>query len=138
MDSMNTQSYQPQEPVPQVVIWYKVYCGALAFVYLLIFLLGLALLILPHMGFEGFKEAFSKDGSDIVILIYGVLFIVLGLVFMAAFFLGIIFPYRFWSWIYGIVLISIGFTSLCCMLASIPLLIFWINDKTRNFFRNAG
>lgn len=36
--------------------------------------------------------------------------------------------------IVGIVAIAMGMTSACCMPAAIPLLIFWINDKTRKYF----
>jgi hypothetical protein len=38
------------------------------------------------------------------------------------------------GWIVGIVAIAIGMTSACCLPATIPLMIFWVNRNTRTYF----
>jgi hypothetical protein len=132
-DSMNEMSYR-NEPVPQTVIWYKVYCGGLMAVYFLVMFLGIIILVMPLLGVDSANLLLSEKYSRAFLIFYGALLTGLGLIFGAAFLLGIIFPPRPWSWIYGIVLISIGFSSLCCMMASIPLLIFWLKDPVKKYF----
>lgn len=110
---------------PKVWPWYVAYCISLALVYFLLLVGGIVLIfffdLLPpeeKIGL-GFAAVFS---------------IVLGLVFAAGFAAGPFLPRKPWAWIYGMVLISIGMTSACCLPASIPLLIFWIKPETKIFF----
>jgi hypothetical protein len=37
-------------------------------------------------------------------------------------------------WVYDIVLICLGMTSVCCMPVTIPLLIFWIKPDAKAWF----
>ena len=43
-------------------------------------------------------------------------------------------PRRSWVWIYDVVLICFGMTSICSMPAAIPLLIFWFKPETQAYF----
>ncbi|MGB7159266.1 MAG: hypothetical protein WBD40_14450 [Tepidisphaeraceae bacterium] len=43
-------------------------------------------------------------------------------------------PRRPWVWIYDLVLICLGLTSICCMPATIPLLIFWLKPEAKAWF----
>jgi len=112
---------------PPVVIWYKVYAGLMAVMYLLVLVGGIALpLIAP--------EEVDLDADDppawAVSLVVGCVSLPFAAAYVAAFFV----PVKPWAWIYHLVLICIGFTSVCCMLASIPLLIFWLRPETKAYF----
>ena len=52
----------------------------------------------------------------------------------AAFSAGIFLPPRLWVWIYGIVLIAVGFTSACCIPFCVPLLIYWLKPEAKAYF----
>jgi hypothetical protein len=43
-------------------------------------------------------------------------------------------PRRPWAWIFGLVLICIGLTSLCCLPVAIPLLLSWLKPETKSYF----
>jgi hypothetical protein len=120
----------PPGAAPPVWTWYRVYAGAMAFVYLVVAGFGLFFLAFGSTIAES-----SRDPADAyVIPIMGVTYAVLGFVFMGLFGYGLMMPRRPWAWIYGLVLICIGMTSLCCLPATIPLLIFWIKPEMKAFF----
>jgi hypothetical protein len=117
--------FQDQRASPSVWIWYVVYCGLMALLYLIVAAAGLFVLLIDPAQF----------GEDAVILrIQGVLFLVLGLLFVIPFGAAPFLPKKPWVWIYGLVLIALGMTSVCCLPATIPLLIFWLKPETRRFF----
>lgn len=60
--------------------------------------------------------------------------VALGAAFLAMLFL----PRRPWSWIYGIVLLALGSTSLCIAPATIPMLVFWVQPGVRTFWKGPG
>jgi hypothetical protein len=105
--------------------WYRVYCGFLAFLYLLVTALGIFLLTVP-------LETRRYDQEELFIMgvTYSVLGSVLFLVFMVALFL----PAKPYNWIVGIVMMAIGMTSCCLLPAVIPLLIYWLKPETQMFF----
>lgn len=138
--SSNPYAPQPQSPPlerqslsdggrPQVVLWFKVYAAILALVYLGATLVSFGLL---------FVDRSDPDMPEIVslfllLLLGGTSLVCLG-VFAAAIFLQ---P-KPWVWIYDLVLICLGFTSVCSMPFCIPLLIFWLKPETkRQFGRSA-
>lgn len=57
-----------------------------------------------------------------------------GLPFMLFYGIAPLLPKNRVGWIVGVIGIGFGLTSACCMLAAIPLLIYWINEDTRRFF----
>lgn len=116
---------------PGVVTWYRVYCGALAAVYLLFIAGGIAIMF--------FSDEISKgeDMPEWFGVAYGALFVLLGLVFAAAYGAALFLPPKPWVWIYGIVLIAIGFTSACCLPFCIALLIFWLKPECKAYFGRA-
>jgi hypothetical protein len=69
-----------------------------------------------------------------VMMGYGVVLIVLGMGLSAAFAAGIFLPPQPWVWVYGIVLISIGFMSACCLPFCVAMLIFWLKPETKAYF----
>lgn len=111
---------------PRVWTWYAIYCTLMALLYLLVVIGGIFLLrMVPTM--VSAEEALAMRVQAIIA-------IGLGLVLFVPFALAPFLPNRSWVWIYGIVMIGIGMTSVCCLPATIPLLIFWIKPETRGFF----
>jgi 1-acyl-sn-glycerol-3-phosphate acyltransferase len=45
---------------------------------------------------------------------------------------------RKWVWIYGIVLIALGMTSICFLPFLIPLLIFWCKPEVRGWYEDGN
>jgi hypothetical protein len=74
------------------------------------------------------------EEEAMLLWIEGILFIGLGIPLMVVFAIAPFLPKKPWVWIYGIVLIGLGMTSVCCLPATIPLLIFWIKPETQQFF----
>ncbi len=114
---------------PGVVTWFKVYAALMALVYLLLMGLGI-FMIVAGASLEGMEEL-QGDASPIVI---GVLYAIMGFVFAIVFAVGLFLPRKPWGWIMGIVLIALGMTSLCCLPATIPLLIFWLKPEAKAYF----
>jgi hypothetical protein len=118
-------SGEPQSP--PVWKWYVAYCAAMAFMYLLLVLMGVVFLAIPP-GLEA-KPQEAQEAQ-----IWGFLTIILGVLFLAPYAAAPFLPRRKWAWIVGVVLIGIGMTSMCCLPAAIPLLIFWLKPENKEFF----
>jgi hypothetical protein len=121
---------------PAVVKWYRLYCGALAFVYLvLVVLFFVGWFYLAAKGFDdpAFRRQLEGMPEWFWLIYLGFLFgicLFLAGVYIAAFFL----PRKPWVWIYHMILICIGFTSACCLPAAIPLFIYWLKPETKAYF----
>ena len=98
---------------PRVVWWFRVYC-----VLATIFWVGTAL--------NGLV-AFRADPIE------GAAFVLGGLLFGLLFAAPLILPQRGWAWGYGLMLVVVSLFS-CCLPFAIPLLIFWVQSPTREFF----
>lgn len=110
---------------PQVVTWFKLYCVGMGLLYLFVLALGVLLLTVDP----------AETGEEVIVLrVQGVLCCGLGLVLAGVFFAGVAVPAKSWGWVYGIVLIAIGLTSVCCLPATVPLLIYWIKDDVKAYF----
>jgi hypothetical protein len=118
-----------QEPrVPPVWPWFITYCVLMALMYLLLAAAGVFLLTAAPAG---------RNRDPVEMQIQGVIFTVMGLPLFAAFAAGPFLPKRPWVWIYNMVLICLGLTSMCCLPATIPLLIFWLKPETKLWFGRA-
>ncbi len=105
--------------------WYRVYCGALAAIYLLVAALGIALAVYaPETREYRAEETF----------IMGVVYAVLGVVFLIVFAVALLLPRKPYNWIVGIVMMAIGMTSCCFLPFLIPLLIYWVKPETKAYF----
>ena len=123
---------------PKVVGWYRVYAGAMTFLYLLLIGLGLFLLLSPNALIDPDAGMLSNRPADETeALILGAVYSGLGLVLAATYAVSFFLPRRRGSWIYGIVLIAIGMTSCLCLPATIPLLIHWLKPECRDWFHAA-
>lgn len=119
----------PPTGTPAVVMWFRVYCGFLAFMNVLVMGLGIFIVVAGSSTPE-LREA--ANGMEPAII--GALYAVLGFAFAVAYSVGLFIPRKPWGWIAGIVLIALGMTSLCCLPAAIPLLIFWLKPETKSYF----
>lgn len=66
--------------------------------------------------------------------IMGVVFLIMGLVFAAPYGAAPFLPRKSWVWVFGLVLICLGLSSLCCLPVCIPLLISWLKPEVKAFY----
>ena len=76
----------------------------------------------------------ERDMSAEEPIIMGVIMIILGVVFCVPYALAPFLPRKSGVWVFGLVLICIGLTSLCCLPVCIPLLIHWLKPETKAFY----
>ena len=110
----------PPPETPPVWTWYLVYAVLMALMYVTV--LGFAL-VLTSTG--------PMRGENLVM---AVVLAAVSVPFAIAFGVAPFLPKRPWAWYYHLALIALGMTSACCMLASIPLLIYWLKPETKAFF----
>lgn len=122
--------YYTEPPTPGVVIWFKVYCVLMALMNLFVVGVGLLLLLGDSSWFQG-NQDFQDPTQRLIV---GTIYLGLGIVLVPAYILPLFLPRRKWVWIYDLVLICLSLTSCCCLPASIPLLIFWLQQKTKYYF----
>lgn len=106
-------------------LWYRVYCGFLAVLYLFLTALGIFLAVYTPTTRE-----YNADET----LIMGIIYAIMGGVFFIAFGVALFLPRKPYNWIVGIVMMAIGMTSCCFLPFLIPLLIYWIKPETKAYF----
>ncbi|HEX8695646.1 MAG TPA: hypothetical protein VF746_24745 [Longimicrobium sp.] len=110
---------------PAVWSWFVAYCAVMVLIYLLVAAAGVFFLV---------ADPAMLDTEPAEAKAMGLIMIALGLVFAAPFAAAPFLPRRPWVWVYGIVLIALGMTSVCTLPAAIPLLVYWINAETKAWF----
>jgi cell division protein FtsW (lipid II flippase) len=120
--------YRPQES-PKVLTWYRVYCVLMALLYLLVAVIGGFIIVFGQQ-----IAAEDPELSAAEALIMGWMFVAVGVVLIVPFVAALALPRRHWVWIYHLVMICIGLTSVCCLPVTVPLLIFWIKPETKAWF----
>lgn len=110
---------------PQRWTLFVIYCTLLAILYLALTIFGIVALIIDPE-----KLDMNRDEAKIM----GVVFIAMGIVFCIPFAIAPFLPMKPWVWVYDLVLICIGLTSLCCIPFSLPLLLSWIKPETKLIF----
>lgn len=124
--SKPTPQYDPDPEMPQVWIWYAIYCGLHALMYLFVIGVGIFLAVVAHTVDDPEMEPAE---AIFVAVFYGIV----GLLGFAFYLTGIFLPKGKVSWIWGLIAICFGFSNCCTLFASIPLLIFWIKDDLRSY-----
>tara|TARA_R110000850_G_scaffold141460_3_gene263313 strand:- start:4882 stop:5232 length:351 start_codon:yes stop_codon:yes gene_type:complete len=111
--------------MPKTIVWFRAYCGLLAFLYLLLMAGGIAILVIPaeNMGMQALEAR-----------VVGGLFIGMGLIFFFISLMGFYLPRRSGGWTCGLILICIGLTSAIFLPVCIPLLIFWRKPEIQQWF----
>ena len=122
---MTDDSRSPTGGPPKVVTWFKVYAGALCVTYVAVAAFSIVFFaVSPH----------ELEMPAVQAHVTGALLLAMGVVLSAACLVPLVAPRRPWLWTYDLVVICLGLTSVCCMLASIPLLIFWLKPETKAWF----
>lgn len=129
--------YQTQNPnfqlaIPQdnetgrkTFLWYRVYCGVLAALYLLVAVMGVLIAVIrPQARHQSAEET----------LIMGIVYAVLGVIFLLVYVIALFLPRKSWNWIVGIVMIALGMTSCCTLPFLVPLFIYWLKPETKAYF----
>jgi hypothetical protein len=121
---MNDTFPQTEAPnQPDVIKWFKVYCGVACFFYFWF-------IPVSWVFFRAPPEQMSAAEANIM----GLTFLAIGFFSLALFVLPFCVEPRPWVWIYGLVLICFGMTSACCLPACVPLLIFWIKPEVKRYY----
>ena len=126
-------TYQPQPDVanmkrPTVWYWFTAYCVGLTLLYIACTFGGIAMLMFS-------EEMAADDEERATLMLVGVVLAVACIPFAMFFAAAPFLPRRKWAWIYGIVAIVIGLTSGCTMIPAVLLLIFWLQDPARQYYR---
>lgn len=125
-------SYASDSDRPSAVVYYKAFCGFMAFVYVLVAGLGVLLLFLPTI-------APSPTGpQDSEALIAGGMYIVIGLGLTIPYTLGIFLGRRPWVHTYGIIMIGLTMTSCMCIPIALPLLLAWLKPEVKAWYKDAA
>jgi len=115
----------PLAKQPKVVKWFRVYCGILCSIYLIMVLYSWTLVLAPPGKMPEAEARFM-----------GAFLCLTGLVLSAGFAVPfLVSPRRWWLWGYGIGLICLGMTSTCLLPVCVLLLINWIKPETKAYFR---
>jgi hypothetical protein len=120
---MSQPGFPAAAPVtPPVVMWFKVYCVAMALLYLLT--IGLSAIFF-------LMDPEDLEMSRIEAMVMGTMLAGLGFVLLLMFIAGLVLPRRPWVWVYDVVLIGLGMTSCLTLPFCIPLLIFWLKPEVK-------
>jgi hypothetical protein len=118
-------AYVPGQ-TPGVITWYKVYLTLMCLLFLLVGGAGGALV-------SGVFPVTADDLDGMPPEVMGTIYLVMGLAFMVPFAVALFLPRKPWAWIFHMVMICIGMTG-CTIVASIPLLIFWLKPEVKGYF----
>ncbi len=116
---------------PKVLSWYVAYCVFLSLTGIFFIITGILV-----SQTDPVHLAELREDVDIFPLPF---YLGLGILSLIMSVLGIFMPRkpRFWKWIYGLVLICIAMPSCCYLPVTIPLLIFWVQSETREYFKQS-
>jgi len=115
---------------PGVIKWFKIYASILLLAYLLVVIVGCIL------SFSGLVPTESEDEA-IALKLSGGIYIAIGLIFGAAFAVGVFSKNQSWAWVYNLVLICLGLGSCLFLPAAIPLLIHWLKPETKAWYQGS-
>lgn len=120
-------TYDPNHR-PGVILWYRIYLGLSVFFCLLAAALG-GFFLWPDSP----MYAQTPPEEHVILKIMGGIYLLIGLlgivVYLIPFFLG----RKPWVWIYHLVMICLGIPA-GFLIASIPLLIFWLKPEVKAYY----
>ena len=110
---------------PKVIWWFKVYTGFLCLLYLATAAFSLYFFL---------SDPTDLEMSATAARVTGALLLIVGIALFVACLLPLVLKPQPWLWTYDLVIICLGMTSACVLLASIPLLIFWLKPEVKRYF----
>lgn len=118
-------------PTPGVWYCYVVYCLLMAVLYLFCLVGGGAMIAFA----DEIAAQDSSPNAAMEVVIVGAVLAVMGGALLLMYGIAPLLPKTKGAWIYGFVTIGLGMTSACTLPFCIGLLIFWLQPKTRAFFK---
>ncbi|MDF1810850.1 MAG: hypothetical protein P1V20_01495 [Verrucomicrobiales bacterium] len=112
---------------PGVILWYKVYLIVMCLMFICVAGLGAALM-------TGLFPVTAEDLDGMPPQFMGIIYTGIGVAILIPYVVALFLPRRQWTWIYHLVMICIGMTG-CTIIASIPLLIFWIKPEVKDYYK---
>lgn len=106
-------------------LWYRVYTGFMAVLYLALTVFGIVIATVPF-------ETTEYSSGELALM--GIVYAVMGAILFLVFAVGTFLPAKSYNWVVGIILMGLGMTSCCFLPVLIPLLIFWFKPETQRFF----
>lgn len=124
---------------PKVITWFNVYAIVMIVIYVLLTIAGVALFVFSDSIANASSDSSGNAQTDAMeFVIMGIFYVAFGVVLAIAFVVGLLAPRKFWAWVYNLVLICLGLTSCCFWPITIPLLIFWLKDETKQWYKKAA
>ena len=118
---------------PGAVTTFYVYCGLMVLLYLFVTAAG--------VFYYAMAAEMAADEPNMTVQearILGGIMMAMGLFFALLFAIPPFLPRAMWAWIIGIIAIALGLTSCCLWPLCIPLLIYYVNAKTRAWYGMGG
>ncbi len=135
LDPWDESSTTTPSSQPGVVLWFKIFCGFMLALYLMVAGLGTLMLMMPELLVDPEAGIASNQPADTTeAAIMGGVYLALGGILAVLYVLPFFLPRRKGTWVYNLVMICLSMTSFCCLPAAIPLLIFWIKQETRDWY----
>jgi hypothetical protein len=113
------------ETARKTFFWYRVYCAAMALLYIGLAAVGIYLATEPLES-----SSYERDQTELM----GIIYAIIGTAFFLLFAVALVLPRKPYNWIVGIVMMAIGMTSCCTLPAVVPLLIYWVKPETQAYF----
>ena len=119
------QALRDNETGRKALFWYRFYLGVMVVLYLFVAAMGVFLAV---------ARPTTPNQSAEEVLITGIVYAILGVVFGIVFAVALFLPRKPWNWVVAIVMIALGLTSCCMLPFLIPLLIYWVKPETKAYF----
>lgn len=124
--NINSQILPASKTGSRTYFWYRMLCSAVVVSGIVWAIIGLLAII------GSYDQTDGKEGADA--FVGGVFMVMSGGIPALLFLLGVLFPPRSWSWIFGIFLLVLALLSCFLSPFAIVLLIFWMKPETQTFF----
>jgi hypothetical protein len=110
---------------PDAVLWFQIYAGAMALLYLFVTVAGIGMLVL---------SAETSGGEQAELIINGVVCAGMGVVLGIISAASIFFPRVKWAHVTHIIILAMGMTSCCCLPFSLPILLRYNKPDVKRWF----
>jgi hypothetical protein len=110
-------------------LFYRLYCVVMIFLNLCLIGAGIFMII---SSVPGYYHAGAPANPRATLV--GWFFIGMGIVLGVPFIMGLVLPRRPWTWVFGVVLMVCGMTSLFILPFAAVLMYFWFRPETQAYF----
>lgn len=122
--------FAPKSPdlnmeTPSAVTYYRIYAGVLAVIYAALVIAGIGMLVAsPSMS--------GKDQLEFIV--YGVVFVVMGVPLAIASVVSMFLPQRKWAWFMHVIMAAMGTSSCCFAPFAIFIIIKYLEPDVKRYF----